>query len=200
MTANLDTVLSSTQNSLKRISVDDALIREILSYRLLVERLGETDNSGWWESIILTDTGRDRLAEITPKTSMKTRIDIAQRVGKKAEQDRLEANTISLFYLGPTVEAQVSAELEDISGPSEFEQLESLSITLEETGWTNGLIDAPEFEYMESNETIRFEMEELDDSQLKSRTTLRRVARGCFAGYGWSTHGALRVPYFEVEL
>lgn len=200
MSTDLDTVLSSTQQSLESIGVEDALVREILSYRLLIERLGETDNNGWWESIVLTDTGRDRLGEVTPKTELKARIDLAMRVGKKAEQNRLGKNTISLFYLGPTVEAQVSAELEDISSQTTFEDLESLSVTLDETGWVNGLVDAPEFEYGESTDTLRLEMEDFDDSQLKSRRTMRRVVRGCFAGYGQSTQGTLRVPYVEVEL
>lgn len=199
MNTDLDTVLSSTQDSLEMIGVDDALVREILSYRLLVERLGETDNNSWWESIILTDTGRARLDEVTPKTAVKARMDIAMRVGKKAEQDRLGKNTISLFYLGPTVEAQVSAELEDISGQTEFEELESLSVTFDEIGWTKELVNAPDIEYRESPETLRLEMEDFDDSQLKSRTTMRQVLRGCFGGYGKSTQGTLRVPYVEVE-
>lgn len=107
MGTDLEKALLATQERLEEAGVSDALVREVLSYRLLIERLGETDNNSWWDSIVLTDTGRDRLGEVTPQTAVKSTIDLAQRIGRKAEQDRLDSNSISLFYLGPTVEAAV---------------------------------------------------------------------------------------------
>jgi hypothetical protein len=200
MGTDLEKALSSTQERLEKAGVSDALVREVLSYRLLIERLGETDNNSWWDSIILTDTGRDRLGEVIPQTAVKSTIDLAQRIGRKAEQDRLDSNSISLFYLGPTVEAQVSAEIEDISGIPNFEQLESLSERINETDWAAELTDVSSPEYVEDGSTVHLNEGTLDETQLKSRTTMRRVARECFVGYGRSTVETLRVPYYEIEI
>lgn len=200
MTTDLNLALSSTRESIEGIGVSDALVREVLSYRLLVERLGEDDNNEWWESIVLTDTGRARLEEVAPKTSTKAQIDLAIQVGRKAEQSRLEKNTLSLFYLGPTIEAQIKAELEDVADGLEFNQIESLSETIDEVGWTSGLVDGPEFEYEGNKVTFRVDTDELDESDLKSRSTMRQIARSCFKAYGGSTRKSLRVPYIEVEL
>lgn len=200
MTTELETALAATQENLEDIGVEDALVREVLSYRLLIERLGESDNNDWWESMILTELGRDRLNEVTPKTAAKARIDLAQRVGRKAEQDRIEKNAISLFYLGPTVEAQITAELEEITESTQFEALESLSKTIGAADWATELVDVSDLEYREEGETVRLNPDGLDEDQLKSRTTMRRVARECFAGYGCSTEGALQAPYYSVEL
>lgn len=200
MTTDLNLALSSTRESIEGIGVGDALVREILSFRLLVERLGEDDNNEWWESIVLTGTGRARLEEVAPKTSTKAQIDLAIQVGRKAEQSRLEKNTLSLFYLGPTIEAQITAELEDVADGLEFDQIESLSKTIDEVGWTSGLVDGPEFEYEGNKETIRVDTDALDESDLKSRSTMRHIARSCFVAYGGSTRKSLRVPYIEVDL
>ncbi|WP_254547344.1 BrxE family protein [Halomarina pelagica] len=200
MTTDLKNALTATQENLGEIGVEDALVREVLSYRLLIERLGESDNNDWWESMILTELGRDRLDEVTPKTAAKARIDLAQRVGRKVEQDRTEKNTISLFYLGPTVEAQISAELEDISESTQFEMLESLTETTGTTDWTADLVDNVDLEFSEEGEVLRLGPDTLEEAQLKSRTTMRRVARECFAGYGQSAEGSLQVPYYKVEL
>jgi len=200
MTNELETALTATQGNLEDIGVEDALVREVLSYRLLIERLGENDNNKWWDSMILTELGRDRLNEVTPKTAAKSRIGLAQRVGRKAEQDRIEKDAISLFYLGPTVEAQITAELDDISNYTQFEVLESLSKTIDVANWTTELVDVSDLKYNEEGETVRVNPNALDESELKSRTTMRRVARECFAGYGRSTEGSLQVPYYSVEL
>lgn len=85
MGTDLEKALSSTQERLEKAGVSDALAHEVLSYRLLIERLGETDNNSWWDSIVLTDTGRDRLGEVIPQTAVKSMIDLAQRIGRKAE-------------------------------------------------------------------------------------------------------------------
>ena len=200
MTTDLKNTLAATQENLEEMGVEDALVREVLCYRLLIERLGESDNNDWWESMILTELGRDRLDEVTPKTAAKARIDLAQRVGRKVEQDRTEKNAISLFYLGPTVETQISAELEDVSESTQFEMLESLTETTDMTGWAAGLVDSVDLEFSEGGEVLCLGPNALEEAQLKSRTTMRRVARECFTGYGQSTTGALQVPYYPVEL
>lgn len=40
-------VLTTVQNELESVGVRDALAREVLSYRLLIERVGESGNNEW---------------------------------------------------------------------------------------------------------------------------------------------------------
>ncbi|APX96811.1 BrxE family protein [Natronorubrum daqingense] len=196
---SLEDALETVQEELESLGVDDALAREVVSYRLLVERLGEERNNEWWESIVFTETGRDRLEEVTPKTAVKARIDLAQRIGRKVEQDRLPENTVSLFYLGPTAESQIDAELENIGKEDvPFDALESLSITFDEAGWADGLVDDTE-PAIDTTETVMQIGDISDESELKSRRTLREVARQCVVAYGHSTHNSLRVPYYNID-
>lgn len=197
---SLAETLSSLQEELRFSGIDDALARETLSYRLLVERIGESGNNDWWDSIIFTETGRDRFEEVTPKTAVKARIELAQRVGLKAEREILPDNTLSLFYLGPTAEAQIQAELNSVQNDDlRFEKLEDLRLITDKPGWTEGLAD--DFNISRSSRSERIEVgeESLTESDLQSRNTRRKVARRCFSAYGHSTHENLRVPYYKVE-
>ena len=86
---------------------------------------------------MLTETGRDRLKEVTPKTYMKARIELAQRIGRKAERNRLQGDAVSLYYLGPTVESQIDAELDGVNNDgTAFEALDGLTTTFDEPSWT----------------------------------------------------------------
>lgn len=196
---SVEDTLETVQEELESLGVEDALAREVVSYRLLVERLGEERNNEWWESIVFTETGRDRLEEVTPKTAVKARIDLAQRIGQKVEQDRLSENTVSLFDLGPTAESQIDAELENIGKEDvQFDALESLSVTFDETGWADSLVDDTE-PVVDTKDTV-IELGEInEESELKSRRTLREVARQCTVAYGQSTHNDLRVPYYNID-
>ncbi len=200
MTDSLRNILEGVQSDLHDTGVSDALVREILSYRLLIERLGESDNNGWWDSQVLSDLGRDRLEEVTPKTAMKARLDLAQKIGKKVEQSATNPDSISLFYLGPKIEAQISSELESLTIKSTFEELESMSNTFTTTGWTDGLIDSIKFEERAATGAVRLDTSPPDESTLKSRSEVRRIAKECFVAYGQSTEGDLTVPYYDVEL
>lgn len=197
---SLSETLSTIQEKLRSSGVNDALVREILSYRLLVERLGESGNNDWWESIVFSETGRNRLEEVTPKTAVKARIELGQRIGRKVERDLLPDETLSLFYLGPTTEAQVGAELNDIRDEHlEFEELEALSLAVNEPGWTDDLIDEVISVSSTEGKTIEVGKEPLTESDLQSRNARREVARRCFSAYGHSTYENLRVPYYKID-
>ena len=61
-------VFSSTKETLQSAGIEDEFFIDLIASRLLVERIGETKNQDWWESRILSETGRTRLDEVTPKT------------------------------------------------------------------------------------------------------------------------------------
>ena len=94
-------VFRSTKDVLGDAGVDDDFFIDLLASRLLIERVGESSNQGWWDSRVLSETGRARLDEVTPKTRLKSRINLASKVGRKAESDRLPTDSLSLFSFGP---------------------------------------------------------------------------------------------------
>ena len=196
---SLEDSLLAVQDDLRSLGVNDALAREVLSYRLLVERMGEEGNNEWWDSIVLTETGRDRLNEVTPKTAIKSRIELAQRVGRKAERDRLPDDTLSLYNLGPTMESLIDAELDGLENVDcSFDSLESLSITYDEPGWAEGLAETADSVEISTGSTIQIGVVD-DESELKSRNTLRTILRRCVVAYGQSTKNSLQVPYYTVK-
>lgn len=196
---DISNAFTATKSDLSSLGVDDAAAREILASRLLVERLGEEDNNNWWESVAMTSTGRDRLVEVLPKTASKARLDLAQEVGRKAEQDRLTKNSISLFYLGPTAEAQIEAELEAVSAEQvHFDALEALEYQCDERGWSKPIV--PDVESIDPETSGHIRIGSVTESELRDRTVFREAANRCLLVYGFSTVDELRVPYYEVEI
>jgi hypothetical protein len=196
--SSLGDALAATREALQTLGIEDDLFRDVLAVRLLIERVGETDNNGWWESRVLAELGRDSLAEVTPKTRTKARIDLAQQVGRKVEREATPADALSLFYLGPTGEAQLDALLEEMDpdATAAFEALESLTASFDTAGWTTTLVDDP---ISPAGGSGAFEIESVAESELQDHEALRTAALSCFGAYGASTAGALRVPYISIE-
>lgn len=211
MTADeLSEEYSATRAVLRNIGLGDEFFRSLVAARLLVERVGETTNLGWWDSRVLSETGRTRLEEITPKTLLRAQIDLASKVGEKAEADRLQEDAISLFDFGPQIESQVSAALDDATTTEDrlhFDELKSLSIESLNKGWTKPLLaeigskgsesliggDFPN----ESGATHRLDEQGYtpDEVRLKQWDLLKELLRA----YGQNTE-ALKVPYFPLQI
>lgn len=193
----LDNVLDTTREELQALGIEEDLFRDVLAVRLLIERLGESDNNSWWDSRVFTSLGRDSLAEVTPKTRVKARFDLAMQVGQKVEREATPEDSLSLFYLGSTGEAQLEALLENIDGESAFTHLEELEAVYVEQGWTASVVDDVGDTEAETQGPI--EIGSLDADALQDHDSLRNVALQCFGGYGASTKESLRVPYFSIQ-
>ena len=133
----------STKQVLSNAGIEDEFFLDLIASRLLIERIGESNNLGWWDSRVLSETGRARLEEVTPKTQFKSRITLASKVGRKAESDHLPADTISLFSFGPQMESRLSAAIEDLDIVDEqtLEALENVSVQSLTDGWTDQIIE-----------------------------------------------------------
>ena len=199
----------STKQTLHNAGIDDDFFLDLVASRLLVERIGETNNQDWWDSRVLSETGRARLSEVTPKTQLKSRIDLAIKVGYKAESDRLPGDSISLFSFGPQVESRLTAAIEEIESNDELtlEALENLPIQSLDEGWTDAVIEETESNISATSATdpvqepgtdesvlldeSGYTQDEIDPEKWKLLTTLLR-------GYGYCTD-RLRVPYYNLE-
>jgi hypothetical protein len=197
----------STKETLSDAGIDDEFFLDLIAARLLIERVGESNNQGWWDSRVLSETGRARLEEVTPKTQLQSRITLASKVGRKAEADRLPADTICLFSFGPQVESRLSAALEDIDAVDDnpLEELENVSVQSLDEGWTDRIIDETGSNLTAESTTLTepgtgdsFQIEEDGYTQSEIEPEKWRLLVTLLQGYGQNTDG-LRVPYYPLK-
>ena len=199
-------VFTSTRQNLREAGLEDDFFLDLIGSRLLIERVGESNNRGWWDSRVLSETGRARLEEVTPKTRLQSQVNLAMKVGRKAESDVLPADSISLFSFGPKLEAQLGAAIEDLNAPDEplLTDLEDLSVQSLETGWADPII-----EQMASNisvasislsdpgsESYRISEDGFDQSEIEAEKW--RLLATLLRGYGKNTE-RLHVPYYPLN-
>jgi hypothetical protein len=199
-------VFTSTRQNLREAGLEDDFFLDLIGSRLLIERVGESNNQGWWDSRVLSETGRARLEEVTPKTRLQSQINLAMKVGRKAESDVLPADSISLFSFGPKLEAQLGAAIEDLKASDEplLTDLEGLSVQSLETGWADPII-----EQMASNISVssislqdpgsgsyRISEEGYDQSEIEAEKW--RLLATLLRGYGQNTE-RLHVPYYPLN-
>jgi hypothetical protein len=196
-----------TREVLNDAGVADEFFLDLITSRLLIERVGETTNLGWWDSRVLSETGRARLEEVTPKTQLMSQINLASKVGEKAESDFVSADTISLFSFGPQFESRLVAASEDIeaAGRRPLEAVESISIQSLNKGWTDRIIEQIGSTVTVDSNSLNgagagdsfcigergYTMSEIDSEKWRLLVTL-------LEGYGHNTD-ALCVPYYPLK-
>jgi hypothetical protein len=208
--ADVADVFTSTRETLHEAGIEDEFFLDLLASRLVVERVGESSNQDWWESRVLSETGRSRLEEVTPKTRLKSQINLALKTGRKAESDRLPDDSISLFSLGPQLESRLEAAIEEMESPEDaiLAALESLSTQSLQDGWTDDIIDqtasnitadeiAGVLSDSESGDTIQ--LGESGYTQDEIEPDKWRLLASFLKGYGQCTD-RLQVVYYPLEL
>lgn len=197
----------STKEALSAGGIEDEFFLDLIASRLLIERVGESNNQGWWDSRVLSETGRARLEEVTPKTQFQSRISLASKVGRKAESDHLPADTISLFSFGPQVESRLSAAIEDIEAADDqpLEALENISVQSLSEGWTDRIIEQTGSNITTASTTLTepgtgdsFRIEEDGYTQSEIEPEKWRLLVTLLQGYGYSTD-RLCVPYYPLK-
>ena len=199
----------STKEALHEAGIEDVFFQDLVASRLLVARIGETNNQNWWDSRVLSETGRARLSEVTPKTRLKSQINLALKVGRKAELDRLPDDVISLFTFGPQVESRLTVAIEELETEDELtlEALENLSVQSLDEGWTDAVIEetgsnisaasvTDPVQESEAGELVLLDksgytQDEIDPEKWSLLTSL-------LGGYGNCTD-QLRVPYYNLK-
>lgn len=208
VSSDLADVFLSTRDTLEDSGVEDEFYSTVLAARLLVERVGESQNLGWWESRTLSETGRARLEEVTPKTRLKSQVNLALKVGRKAESDRLPEDAVSLFSFGPQMESRINAAIEEIENPDSitFESLENLSTQSVQEGWTDPVIGQiqPNTEISTTpfqSESVDGEARLIEDdgyTQEETQSNRWQLLQAFLHGYGQCTD-ELVVPYYRLE-
>jgi hypothetical protein len=183
------------EEGLYKIREQEPVLAGIISYRLVIERLGEKGNNYWWDSQVLSEFGGDSLSEVTPKTAPKRRVKLAQRVGEKVENERLPDGSLSLFNLTPRIENRIDERIED-GGIKDIEALESLEAKFNEPGWSAEMVPVESKEVQRANE---IELGSLDTDTLESDREVERIVQSLVDVYGQSTENNLRVPYYVRE-
>ena len=199
---------TSTKDILSDQGIEDNFFLDLIASRMVVERVGESKNQDWWESRVLSETGRTRLDEVTPKTRLQSRVNLATKIGNKAESDRLPDDAISLFSFGPQVEARVSSAIEELETEDSVSltALEDLTVDSLEEGWTDDVIAETEANISSPSDAVsgaesRGESTLLADdgyTQDKIESEKWRLLTTLLTGYGHCTE-SVTVPYYPLE-
>lgn len=199
-------VFTSTRQNLRETGLENDFFLDLIASRLLIERVGESNNQGWWDSRVLSETGRARLEEVTPKTRLQSQLNLAMKVGRKAESDVLPADSISLFSFGPKLEAQLGAAIEDLNVPDEpsLIALEELSVQSLESNWTDPIIEQTASNITASSISLpepaadSYQLSEEGYGQSEIDPEKWRLLVTLLRGYGQNTD-RLRVPYYQLN-
>jgi len=200
---------TSTRETLEKAGIEDDFFLDLIASRLVVERVGESSNQDWWESRVLSETGRTRLAEVTPKTQLKSRISLSLKVGRKVETDRLPDDSISLFSFGPQMESRLTAAIEEIESDEDLtlKALESLIIQSLEEGWMDAVTSETESNISPLTDSTSISNSGLNDSyviddsgytQDEIEPDKWRILTTLLQGYGQCID-QLQVPYYPLE-
>lgn len=204
---DLADALVSTKETLYEAGVEDEFFLDLIASRLLIERVGETNNQDWWDSRVLSETGRARLKEVTPKTQLQSRIMLASKVGRKAESDHLPTDAISLFSFGPQAESRLSAAIEDIEATDDkpLKTLETISVQSLSEGWTDGIIEQTGSNITAASTSLTspgtgdsFCIKEDGYTQSEIEPEKWRLLVTLLQGYGYTTD-RLCVPYYPLK-
>lgn len=199
----------STKKTLHEVGIEDEFFQDLVASRLLVARIGETTNQKWWDSRVLSETGRARLSEVTPKTRLKSQIDLALKIGYKKESDILPDDAISLFNFGPQIESRLTAAIEELETDGEItlEALESLSIQSLDRRWADPIIEETRSNISAASVTDSVQESEPGESVLLNESGYTQdeidpdkwaILTSLLGGYGNCTD-QLRVPYYNLE-
>lgn len=179
---------------------------ELIAFRILVARLGETDNNRWWNMAILSPFGRQHLVDFLPTTLRSKRMVLAFSACAKAERRLIPAkNCISLFNLGFDMERNVAMLLSrGASVESAIHRVldlaESVNCTLNSPGWNEELGYGSPIGHARIGEGNVTSLSLGTLSDHPDRETWARIVRSLFVGYGHSYRGWLIIPYYEVKV
>jgi hypothetical protein len=183
--------------ALPSLGMDDPLLTRIISARLLIERVGERDANYWWDSQVLSEFGQDTLEETVPRTATRSQIELAMKVGRKVENERIDEESVSLFDLGPFVESQVKREIDKIDNEDVLDILTEQSVEITETGWTESLAEGEVT--VEPATGTSYELGSISLDDLKEGEVLNDVVSHLISGYGNATKQNLQIPYYSVK-
>lgn len=204
--SSLGSVFESTCEDLRNAGLHSDEFGTLVAARLVIERVGDSENLGWWDSLVLGRTGRNRLNEVAEKTHLRARLDLAQKVGRKVESDRLPDDAVSLFSFGPRYESNVAAALDEIDASADvtFEELEALSLSSSsiEEGWTDPIVEAlgesaddgADLPDAGANDVLRMERELTEDDVAERASDLLVTF---LRGYGERVESP-QVPYYPL--
>lgn len=202
-------VFSSIKKTLQDVEIQNEFFINLVATRLLIERIGESDNQAWWDSRVLSETGRNRLSEVTPKTRLKSQITLAIEVGQKAESESTPTDFVSLFSFGPQMESRLNTAIEGIEPDTEvrLNALEDLSVQSLDQDWTEPLVaelstSVPATTEVEFAETPDATGSFLVDNGGRTQATVQEKKSAhlelLLQGYGHCTT-QVSVPYYRLN-
>ena len=182
------------------INID--ILADTLYYRLTILRLGEEDNNGWWESIILGEVGRRNLEKFFPNTFSSQRYDIATKIINQKENREITENEFTtLFNFGYEFETQVFKpfvkEISKLDGWEDIlkgiEEIKAKKINI---GWVRELYDISELPDDKLSNEKTIELGKISRTFYNDKNSFEDAIKSFLSIYNICTQGNLKTGYY----
>lgn len=176
----------------------------LIAMRILVARLGDSENNSWWDTSLLSSFARAHLTEFLPRVLGSKRLIYAFATCAKAERTLIpDKNIVSLFNLTPDLENKIIMELSIERNQIEIDVIlklmEALKNKLIKTGWTSLIgfniskeFTEPNLKENKSSNKLGTISEDLQPEKISS------LIDSLISAYGYSYNNHLVVPYYDV--
>lgn len=178
---------------------------DLLYYRLIIMRIGEEDNSSWWESSILSEVGRRNLEKFFPNTFNKQRYDISKKiVTDKENRIILEKRFITLFNFGYKFESELfNPFIKEIAKSEEWYEvlnsLEQIKNRKHSENWLSEFYENISLQAIDIEKNV-IELGSLQHNFYNDRTKFDEVIREIMCVYNTCTPGNVVIPFYKRRM
>ena len=182
--------------------VQTEVLSELLFYRLVIVRLGEEDNNAWWESSILSETGRRNLNRFLPNTFEKLRYEIARNVVYNKETRLIDNRKfISLYNFGYEFETKTFKPfVDDLASnkewnliSSEFEAIKGLKFT---KPWVREFFGFDKLTIINIRDEVAVDIGGIHETFYNDYSQFINAIKGFLSVYDNCIFGKLYIPYY----
>lgn len=186
--------------------VQTEVFAELLFYRMAIARLGEEDNNTWWESSILSETGRRNLNRFLPNTFEKQRYEIARKVIYNKETRFIESRKfISLYNFGFEFEAKTFKPfVDDLASNkewnqilSEFEAKKGLKFS---KPWVRELFGFDKLPIVNISDEVAVNIGGIYETFYNDYSQFINAVKGFLSVYDNCIFGKLYIPYYTRKV
>ncbi len=184
-------------------NMDTEILADILFYRLTIIRLGEEDNNAWWESGILSETGRRNLEKFFLNTFYKQRYDIARKIIiEKENREITEKRFTTLFNFGYEFETEVfDPFIKEISNADDWQEVLNMIENIKEkkftVPWAREFYNISKLSTytLENNKVVK--LGSISETFYNDKDKLGETIKSFISIYDLCTQGNVVIPYYK---
>lgn len=195
----------ANRSELNKLDIETDILVDLLYYRLVIMRIGEEDNSGWWESSILSEVGRRNLEKFFPNTFNKQRYNISKKIVTDKENRIIpEKRFITLFNFGYKFESEIfNPFIKEVAKSEEWEDilksLEQIRERKYSENWLSEFYEDISPETIDTEKNI-IELGSLQYNFYSDKVKFKDAMRQMISVYNVCTPGNVVIPFYKRRM